>query len=783
MERLFIASRQEPHMLSDYPYQNASNVAPVNQIQAIQSSSYLYRSVPDNSSTVIESNSIRSIDSTTLNDDKIKKFEVSCPHITPDLIELLRFLRGNNMKKTEDCLRKEFKNLVENITSPSKFPLRCYTRPHDYFEVYQLIVTFILSNIMSSTSANNELLQLLFPLFVHFYIDLIEQQYLEESEQFFNKYTTYFIPYYIEFLLQLRVIKHSSHILRNSLTYALRSSRFLIYLSLTTCNVLQKFIESLILQHHYGYKSQFTPLTQQQTSLLLSIFQTYLKIDIKKQMWKPVNVVRFPVSDIKQSTNNNIDKDGQKQRIDWNNVQIPVFVQHHLTHNFQLSRLFTGVFTTLTRSNDEEISQKRQVNEFSLDKPKRLSQKKLLLQSKYQSNIPPIQRVPLPENKLPISTEDKSNNVNVPRFSSTQLPSICMFTVKNSINQVNCITFSDDCMLIAIGFHSAKILICSIGSTKLKILKCSQTLNSILNNSTLLSGLLYGNLDINEISLEKYGEKSEICLIGHCGPIYAVRFEPVKQSYLLSGSQDCTIRLWSLLTWTCLLVYKQHIQAVIDIQFAPYGHYFASCGADGLACIWVTDKATPVRVYPEHGQIYCVQFHPNGNYFAAACHTNSIRLWDIVQCDNNSLVRLFNGHQKQISVLKFSSCGRLLVSGSYDCSVILWDIQDSVMIANLSAHTDAIIALQFSITGNLLITGGIDYTINIWDFIQIINIYNEKINDESYSDELTKTKNNDNITAQSHIKLASFQTKETPIFDLHVSKQNILYAIGPILSN
>ena len=44
-------------------------------------------------------------------------------------------------------------------------------------------------------------------------------------------------------------------------------------------------------------------------------------------------------------------------------------------------------------------------------------------------------------------------------------------------------------------------------------------------------------------------------LLGHCGPVYGLSFSP-DRTMLLSCSEDGSIRLWSLQTWTCLVVYK-----------------------------------------------------------------------------------------------------------------------------------------------------------------------------------------------------------------------------------
>jgi WD40 repeat protein len=44
-------------------------------------------------------------------------------------------------------------------------------------------------------------------------------------------------------------------------------------------------------------------------------------------------------------------------------------------------------------------------------------------------------------------------------------------------------------------------------------------------------------------------------LLGHSGPVYGLSFSP-DRTMMLSCSEDGTIRLWSLQTWTCLVIYK-----------------------------------------------------------------------------------------------------------------------------------------------------------------------------------------------------------------------------------
>lgn len=58
-------------------------------------------------------------------------------------------------------------------------------------------------------------------------------------------------------------------------------------------------------------------------------------------------------------------------------------------------------------------------------------------------------------------------------------------------------------------------------------------------------------------------------LLGHTDSIFSISISPDKK-YIISGSYDETIRLWSIYTKTTLVIYLGHFAPVLSVKFSPF---------------------------------------------------------------------------------------------------------------------------------------------------------------------------------------------------------------------
>jgi len=139
---------------------------------------------------------------------------------------------------------------------------------------------------------------------------------------------------------------------------------------------------------------------------------------------------------------------------------------------------------------------------------------------------------------------------------------------------------------------------------------------------------------IPEVPAELLQKNKIISLQGHTGDVASVvsivTYEPQLNTpwpFLLSGSRDKTIRVWSTVTWSCSLTLSQHSAAVSEIR-VPRAHqqkkgrqetpkaamWFLSLDVAGKVLLWNTRLWCPVReldlmaIDPEPGIVVSVAF-------------------------------------------------------------------------------------------------------------------------------------------------------------------------------
>lgn len=665
--------------------------------------------------------------------------------------------------------------------------------PENYIRAYSLLKNWVDSSL---ELYKNELNYIMYPIFIYMFLNLVKRDVIQ-ARRFFDKYSTDFKLYHSTEINRLFSVNSMDHIKENEIASAFNDNRYRITVSRSVFSLLLYFLSenesvggSLIISIINQYLEPNIVNTVHSKAKLGDGIKNLKNNDSIKGIDSNVNSVPvklgpFPRDEefVKEvETELKIRDDQEKQQLEQSKGDQPTGHEQNndlsvankdIQHSTTLLNEYKALNHELTSDSKETSSKPNDKDKNDDSITKDLDSKSPLgvnnvLKADYKLEIPSRETIPLPPKtsldiKLEIQKVKESRDAIRLDNLQVAMPTVCMYTFHNTNRGMTSLEFSDDSRLVAAGFQDSFIKIWSLDGT------------SLISNR--IPSTKRKEMELNDPATSM--------LIGHSGAVYSTSFSPDNR-FLLSGSEDKTVRLWSLDTHTALVSYKGHNHPVWDVKFSPLGHYFATASHDQTARLWSSDHIYPLRIFAGHlSDVDSVSFHPNGCYVFTGSSDKTCRMWDINSGDS---VRLFLGHTAPVLSTAVTPDGRWLCSGSEDGIINVWDIGTGKRLKQMRGHgKNAINSLTFNKEGNVLISGGADHTVRVWDLKKATNEPSLEPEEPfvGYIGDVTASVNQDikeygrrRTIIPTNDLVASFYTKRTPVFKVKFTRNNIALAGG-----
>lgn len=217
----------------------------------------------------------------------------------------------------------------------------------------------------------------------------------------------------------------------------------------------------------------------------------------------------------------------------------------------------------------------------------------------------------------------------------------------------------------------------------------------------------------------------------HTYAVHCCCFSP-SGHILASCSTDGTTVLWDTQNGQILAVMEQPSGSPVRVcRFSPDSSCLVSGAADGTVVLW---NAQTYKLYRcgsvKDGSLVACAFSPNGNLFVTGSSCGDLTVWDDkmrclhnekahdlgITCCDFSPQPVSDGEQG-LQFFRLASCGQ-------DCHMKIWMISFTHILgfelkykSTLSGHCAPVLACAFSHNGQMLVSGSVDKSVIVYDTI------------------------------------------------------------------
>ncbi|XP_052096938.1 WD repeat-containing protein 48-like isoform X2 [Mytilus californianus] len=184
---------------------------------------------------------------------------------------------------------------------------------------------------------------------------------------------------------------------------------------------------------------------------------------------------------------------------------------------------------------------------------------------------------------------------------------------------------------------------------------------------------------------------------------------------LISASSDTTVKVWNAHKGFCMSTLRTHKDYVKALAYARDKEQVASAGLDRAIFLWDVNTLTALTasnntvttssLNGNKDSIYSLAMNPPGSVIVSGSTEKVLRVWDPRTCQK--LMKL-KGHADNVKALVLNRDGTQCLSGSSDGTIRLWSLGQQRCVSTFRVHDEGVWTLQANDSFSVVYSAGRD---------------------------------------------------------------------------
>ena len=204
-------------------------------------------------------------------------------------------------------------------------------------------------------------------------------------------------------------------------------------------------------------------------------------------------------------------------------------------------------------------------------------------------------------------------------------------------------------------------------------------------------------------------------LQGHTSYIYSVAVTS-DNKYILSGSDDGTIRIWNLIEKRQAGVLEGHWSKVTTVAITTDYKYIISGSSDRSIIVW--NFINKRQEFPLQGHlegVTSVAVTSDNKYIISGSEDKTIRIWNFLEKSQETVLQ---EHLDWVTSVSVTNDNKYIISGSKDKTLRIWNLFEKGQETVFQGHSKEVTIVAVTSDYKYVISGSRDETIRIWNLFE-----------------------------------------------------------------